>query len=226
MVEALPEDFGALCQLRSLDLEGTGINVLPDSCSNLHNLEVLHLFHCELPKDVKSFTKLQRFRYTYREKPIMLEGVGKLVRLQGLIYAVPDKLINEAECNVGVEELGNLNFLEALDIVNLENVKDPIDAVRSNLKGKQNLRELGLCWGKREEELSAMWWDQNACNDLQVLQALQPPPGLTTLGIITFMGSDLPSWICPSCLPELAYLRIVNCSGMEQLPASIGQLPV
>ncbi|XP_026442948.1 disease resistance protein RGA2-like [Papaver somniferum] len=225
LVEALPEDFGAFCQLRSLDLEGTGIKVLPDSCSNLHNLEVLHLCHCELPRDVKNFTKLKKFRYTYREKTIMPEGVGKLALLQGLIYAVHDKLINEAECNVGVEELGNLNFLEALDIVNLENVKDPIDAERANLKVKQNLRELGLCWGKREEELSAMWWDENACNDLQLLKALQPPPGLIILGITNFMGSDLPTWICPSGLPELAYLRFVNCRGMKQLPASIGKLP-
>ncbi|XP_026432094.1 putative disease resistance protein RGA3 [Papaver somniferum] len=205
LLRELPNDFGALTQLRSLALNDTKIEVLPESCVNLHNLEYVNLFYCEVPKDVKNWK--------------LILGLGKLIFLEELVYVVPEKLNTEAEGNEGLEELGNLNFLELLFITNLENVKDPVDAERANLKGKQNLRRLCLRWGVA----MMMMRDENSCN-FQVFEALQPPSGLKLLGIHNFMGSDLPMWMCGSGIPDLVKLELVHCVGIKQLPSSIGQL--
>ncbi|XP_026421751.1 putative disease resistance protein RGA1 [Papaver somniferum] len=221
LLEEIPKDFGALTQLRYLNFYGTEIKVLPESCANLHNLDFVDLFKCELPKDVTNWTKLRKFVYFQPRNQIIL-GVGKLVCLETLVYSVPEKLINGSpECNVGIEELRNLNILEDLTIVNLENVKDPTDAKKTNLKEKHNLRELLLGWGEIEEELGMMKWDHKSCN-FQVFEALEPPSSLRYLNIQNFMGCDLPTWM--SRLPELEFLVLINCSRIKKLPASIGQL--
>ncbi|XP_026409974.1 leucine-rich repeat-containing protein 1-like [Papaver somniferum] len=211
LLKALPEDFGALTQLRSLNLDGTDIKVLPESCSNLNNLELVYLHLCVLPKDVKNWTKLRRFYY--KQRKAIISGIGKLECLQELIYLVPE---NEPEHSDGIEELGNLSSL--VGVRDLQNVKHPIDAARANLKGKRNLIELGLHWGKKEEERVGMRSDQI----FQVFEALQPPPCLRRLHVRNFMGLNRPSWIC---LPSLVELTLMNCKGMKQLPAGIGKLP-
>ncbi|XP_026453869.1 putative disease resistance protein RGA3 [Papaver somniferum] len=156
-------------------------------------------------------------------------GIGKLTWLQELMYDVREKVSNnDPECNDGIEELANLNFLEMLSITNLQNVNDPVDAERANLKGKQNLYQLELYWqcGETEEDLSKRWWDEKSCN-FQVFEALQPPSSLTYLQIQKFMGRELPAWMCdPSgSLVNLEHLVLQNCKGMKQLPAAIRELP-
>ncbi|XP_026445046.1 disease resistance protein RGA2-like [Papaver somniferum] len=225
-LETLPKDFGALTQLRSLNLDGTRIKVLPESCIYLRNLEYVHLFQCQLPNEVTHWVKLRKFYYTNSKTPM---GIGKLTWLQELMYDVREKVINnEPECNDGIEELANLNFLEMLSIANLQNVKDPVDAERANLKGKQNLIQLELYWecGETEEDLSKSWWDEKSCN-FQVFEALQPPPSLTYLQIQKFMGREFPTWMCDPSGPllTLEHLVLQNCKGMKQLPAAIRKLP-
>lgn len=220
---SIPEDLGALYQLRSLDLVGTEISVLPESCTNLNNLEYVHLFMCEFPKEVTNWIKLRKFHYYNVGRPM---GIEKLICLQELIYDVREKVIDQAECNDGIEDLANLNSLELLFIGHLENVKDPIYAERGNLKGKENLLTLGLVWS---EDLPQVFIqeesDQQSCNHLLVFEALQPPSGLTSLFVRSFMGLDLPTWMRASCVPNLESLVLTNCNGIKQLPAAIGQLP-
>ncbi|RZC51650.1 hypothetical protein C5167_020069, partial [Papaver somniferum] len=217
--EELPEDFGALTQLRYLSLGGTGIKVLPDSCTKLINLEFVHLFDCEVPKEVSNWTKVRRFDKYKTETPM---GLGKLVCLEELMYGVREKLANGTE---GVEELRNLNRLEDLSIMNLQNVKDPTDAKRANMMGKRSLLMLRLCWSWRhvqEESSSDMMSEQKNSCGFQVQVPLQPHSGLRHLEIINFIGSNLPTWM--HALPRLKSLILQNCNGMQQLPAAIGQL--
>ncbi|XP_026451270.1 disease resistance protein RGA2-like [Papaver somniferum] len=60
MLEALPKDLGALTRLRSLDLKGTRIAALPESCiSKLCNLEMVDLgYMCQLPREIKNWPKI------------------------------------------------------------------------------------------------------------------------------------------------------------------------
>lgn len=222
LLEALPTDFGALSQLRSLNLAGTKIKILPNSCANLTNLELLHLFWCELPKDVKNWTKLRKFTYFGEGMPT---GIGELVNLRHLTYNVREEVIGKPECNSCIDELGNLNFLEMLFIYDLQNVKERVDAERANLKEKRGLHKLQLCWHLPKG--SKMWLDNEFCShSTMILEALQPHTGLKWLNIFNFVGCELPMWMCiPSCLPNLERLELSNCHGMKELPAAIGELP-
>ncbi|XP_026432106.1 putative disease resistance protein RGA3 isoform X2 [Papaver somniferum] len=205
LLKELPEDLGTLTQLRYLSLYDTQIRVLPESCANLSNLEYVNLCYCEVPKYVKNWTKLRKF---VSQRGNIL-GAGELIFLERLNYSVPKQYaINEAECNVGIEELRNLKFLEDLYIWNLQNVEDPADAESTNLKGKQNLHELCLHWSSNSSH-----------HHLEVFEALQPPTGLRNLTIQNFMGEVFPKWMCAaSGLPNLVSLDFQNCKGIKKLP--------
>ncbi|XP_026432194.1 putative disease resistance RPP13-like protein 1 [Papaver somniferum] len=211
LLKELPEDLGTLTQLRYLSLEGTQIRVLPESCVNLNNIEYVNLSECEVPIYVKNWTNLREFS---SESGNIL-GAGDLIFLERLVYSVPKKYtINEAERNVGIEELSNLNFLQELSIYNLENVEDPADAESANLKGKQNLHELFLHWSSNSSQRPA-----------EVFEALQPPTCLRKLNIMNFRGQVFPDWMCvPSGLPNLVLLALFNCAGIKTLP-DIGGFP-
>lgn len=213
LLEALPEDFGLLTQLRSLDLFGTKIKVLLESCANLNNLEFVDLSFCELPKEVTNWKKLKYFIYGKEGAPV---GIGELVYLRELSYSVN----SNTDLNAGIEELRNLNLLEEITIYDLENVEDPVDAEEANLKGKEKLRRLYLEWGEKG-------FDHLYCSRSSlVLEALQPHTNLKTFSIHNFMGWDLPTWMHVSGgLPNLEFLEIFNCKRTEQLPEAIGQLP-
>ncbi|XP_026388935.1 putative disease resistance RPP13-like protein 1 [Papaver somniferum] len=219
LLEKLPEDFGALAQLRYLSLVGTNINVLPESCVNLINLEFAKLSNCEVPTQViNNWVKLRKF-HNYKGAPV---GIGKLVFLEKLTYWVREKLINyDADSKDGIEELEKLNSLEELEIKNLQNVKDPVDADRANLMGKQNLRKLVLHWGELEES-SDMLWDQKSCN-FQVFEALQPHTGLRDLQVLNFMGCDLLTWMS---VPQFQHLTDLILDGLSSVKSlDIGGFP-
>ncbi|XP_026424767.1 putative disease resistance RPP13-like protein 1 [Papaver somniferum] len=215
LVKTLPKNFGALTQLRSLNLGGTGVQVIPESCVSLKNLEFLNLFFCELPEEVNHWTKLREFYYRKEGTPT---GIGELVRLQILSYRVIKSVAGTSECYNGIEEIGKLNLLEELLIFDVENVKDPIHAGKANLQRKQNLRYLGLYYGENLLE-------DNCCSDsIMVLEALQPPTNLRNLKIVNFMGLDIPKWLSvPSNLPNLEQLELEYCKEIKHLPAVIGQ---
>ncbi|XP_026428229.1 plant intracellular Ras-group-related LRR protein 5-like [Papaver somniferum] len=102
LLKALPIDFGSLTQLRSLNLVGTEITLLPEPCSNLENLEFVNFSLCESPKDVKNWAKVRKFYHNPLGNPTIL-GIGKLVCLEELYYMVPEK---QPECDVGIQDLG------------------------------------------------------------------------------------------------------------------------
>lgn len=67
-------------------------------------------------------------------------GIGELVNLQSLTYNVREEVISsKPECKSCIDELGNLNFLDTLTVIDLQNVKARIDAERGNLKAKRCL---------------------------------------------------------------------------------------
>lgn len=164
-------------------------------------------------------------------------GIGELVFLRHLTYKVGENVINETERNeTGIEELANLNNLERLFIIGFEKVQDPKNEERANLKEKQKLRVLELCWtgiGEEEEEEDWIHFEELGIrisrwflNNFLAIEELQPPTSLSRLHIYDFMGPDLPTWMSvPSCLQNLEILWLVGCKNIIQLTAGIGQLP-
>ncbi|XP_026417230.1 putative disease resistance protein RGA1 [Papaver somniferum] len=207
-LKALPGDFGRLTRLRCLDLEGSNIKVLPESCiSSLCSLEIVELgSECKLPKEINNWPKLRRLTHN-NWKDEMPRGIKTLTLLEVLrSYKV------RKDDDSGIKELAGLNFLQVLWIHNLENVRGGKEgAERAKLKDKHNIQDLLLCW------------DYRGTSDSNVLEGLQPHPNLKKLEIKEFKGTEFPRWLS-DCLPNLVRLDLTNCKSSENLPA-LGMLP-
>lgn len=107
-LKALPGITGDLKPLRCLDLEGTGVEVLPESClHNLSNLETVRFGRCMLPRDISNWTKLKHFVHE-RDEDEMPRGLGLLNFLQTLKYVVGEV------AEPGIEALMDLNGFDLL----------------------------------------------------------------------------------------------------------------
>ncbi|XP_026430907.1 putative disease resistance protein RGA4 [Papaver somniferum] len=220
-LNVLPRDLGSLTRLRCLDLTGTDIKVLPESCiSSLCNLEVMVFGDCKLPKEIKHWPKLRVLIHDRErgEMPIDTETLTCIETLESyMVRRNGEKTISYSSVSIsGIEELANLNNLQVLKIVDLGN---GIDAERAKLKEKINLRHLCLKWGTFFE-LYHMGFDEEA-----VLEGLEPHPNLRELEIYGFKGKRFPKWMSSSnCLPNLVKLNLSGYSGSDSL-LSLGMLP-
>ncbi|RZC89902.1 hypothetical protein C5167_028970 [Papaver somniferum] len=217
-LNALPRNFGALTQLRSLNL--SFITELPESLtSNICKLECVNLQACKLPEDIKNWVELKFLWYRgRRDNVIMPRGIENLTRLELL----KPFIVNEEEDVSNIQKLAHLNSLRWLLIVNLGNVRGgKIEAEKAKLKGKQNIIYLELQWDCLEEEEKGVAVN----NSVLVLEGLQPHHNLEELWIHGFPGLKLPEWVgSSSCLPNLVKLKLVYCKSCTEL-VGLGQLP-
>ncbi|KAG6783363.1 hypothetical protein POTOM_012810 [Populus tomentosa] len=115
-------DLENLKHLRHLNLEGTGIERLPESLERLINLRYLNITGTPL-----------------KEMP---PHIGQLTKLQTLTFFLVGR-----QSETSIKELGKLRHLRGeLHIGNLQNVVDARDAVEANLKDKRHLDELRFTW--------------------------------------------------------------------------------
>ncbi|XP_026417410.1 putative disease resistance protein At3g14460 [Papaver somniferum] len=231
-LKALPCNFGALTQLRSLDLTDTQVTELPESVtSNLCKLEIVILFRgSKFPKNIRNWVELRKLTYYDRKTDglIMPRGIEKLTRLEVLypfiVRKEDDVSIDTCSHNSSsssIQELADLNSLQWLRILHLENVRGgKIEAANAKLIDKQNIQDLDLRWKSEEEE-----GDELAATATMVLEGLQPHPNLEKLSIYYFPGLKPPKWMSSSsCIPNLVTLKIFsshNCGS----PVGLGQLP-
>ncbi|QHO22375.1 hypothetical protein HN51_046259 [Arachis hypogaea] len=107
-------------------------------------------------------------------------------------------------------EISNLLNLQTL---NLNGCKTEIsEATRADLKNKENL--LGL----------ELWFSMvgSKANDQVLLDSLEAPPQLQSLGIFDYGGSSFPNWMME--LNKLTHLKLHRCSECKVLPP-LGKLP-
>ncbi|KAF6166575.1 hypothetical protein GIB67_005437 [Kingdonia uniflora] len=220
-VEKVSSSIGNLKQLRYVNLSRTDIVVLPASVTSLHNLQTLKLKRCnrlqELPRDMRNLVNLRHFSISnlgyWTQMP---RNIGRLSFLQTLTIFVVAKNKKKGQ---GIKELEGLNLLQGkLEVRDLENVKNEIEAKEANLRGKDRVRRLEL------------HWTANDYNDGRetvefVLKGLQPHPNLEILGINHYSGVHFPLWMTSALhIPRLFEMSLRHCNRLEHL-SGFGQLP-
>nr|XP_007151083.1 hypothetical protein PHAVU_004G016500g [Phaseolus vulgaris]ESW23077.1 hypothetical protein PHAVU_004G016500g [Phaseolus vulgaris] len=206
----VPDSVGDLKHLQSLDLSCTGIQKLPDSICLLYNLLILKLSSCsmleEFPLNLHKLTKLRYLEFEGTKVRKMPIHFGELKNLQVLSMFLVDKNSELSTKHLG--GLGGLNLHGRLSINDVQNIGNPLDALKANLKDKRHVK-LELKW-----KLDHM--PDDARKENEVLQNLQPSKHLEDLSIWNYNGTEFPSWEFDNS--NLVFLELRNCKYCLCLP--------
>ncbi|XP_058721750.1 putative disease resistance RPP13-like protein 1 [Vicia villosa] len=238
-ITKVPYSIGNLLNLQYLNLSHTNIERLPSVTCKLYYLQFLLLAGCkrftELPKDMGKLIKLRHLDISNTALRELPEDVGKLINLSILdisntalrempvqiaklenLHTLSDFVVSKHNGGLNIADLGKLDLHGKLSISQLQNVNDPSEVDRANIKMKEQIDELALEWDCGITFL-----------DLQiqsvVLEKLQPSTSLKSLTIKGYAGISFPNWLGDSLFSNIVYLRISNCTDCLWLPP-LGQL--
>ncbi|KAF7815607.1 putative disease resistance protein [Senna tora] len=137
--------------------------------------------------------------------------ISKMQNLQSLTCF----FVGRHQDGLRVSELKKIPHLQGkLSVLNLQNVVDSMDAVKADLKSRQQIEELELEWGSDTQ-------DSQLTRD--VLDKLQPSTNLRGLNIKCNGGTSFPNWVGDSSLSYITYLCISDSNYCFSLPP-FGQL--
>uniref|UniRef100_A0ACD5XC82 Uncharacterized protein n=1 Tax=Avena sativa TaxID=4498 RepID=A0ACD5XC82_AVESA len=214
-ISELPEAIGLLTHLRYIALPDT-IKVLPESVSRL-----LHLQTFDIPKKCQfdSFPEGMHLLASLRHLSIdskyisMIRGIGSLVNLQGSVEFHVKK-----EKGQTLEELKDMKDLHGvLSIKSLENVQCVEEACKAQLADKQYVKVLKLEWSSANSAFGPTM-------EAELLDCLEPHPGLEELHIARYKGESSPMWLEVKTPYHLKSIYLANCRRWKLLPP-LGQLP-
>nr|AAK61315.1 NBS-LRR resistance-like protein B8 [Phaseolus vulgaris]AAK61319.1 NBS-LRR resistance-like protein B8 [Phaseolus vulgaris] len=213
----VPDSVGDLKHLQSLDLSSTEIQKLPDSICLLYNLLILKLSSCsklkEFPLNLHKLTKLRCLEFEGTDVRKMPMHFGELKNLQVLSMFLVDKNSELSTKQLG--GLGGLNLHGRLSINDVQNIGNPLDALKANLKDKRLVKlELKWKWNHVPDDPK---------KEKEVLQNLQPSNHLEKLLIRNYSGTEFPSWVFDNSLSNLVFLNLEDCKYCLCLP-SLGLL--
>jgi Leucine-rich repeat (LRR) protein len=212
----LPESFGKLKSLETLELIGVGLKTLPESFSNLTNLKRIDLsFNIvqKFPKDIGNLTKLEFIRAASVEA--LPPSVSKLVSLKYWFMST------NAEHSVLPDDIGNLQALEMMDLSG--SAYKVLPASFCNLKNLQTLTVGGLT------ELPEKFGNLKNLNTLIVSGSFKTVPDsfgeLASLKHLRVGGAleSLPESF--GKLKNLTWLYLEHSKSFKYFPESFGQLP-
>ncbi|XP_031257420.1 putative disease resistance RPP13-like protein 1 [Pistacia vera] len=211
----LPASIGNWIHLRYLNFSYTRIKSLPESTSQLFNLQTLLLKHCsylvKLPCNMRYLTNLYYLdisgQNSLKEMPSRMKELKNLRMLTNFIVG--------KEPSLNLEDLKSLSFLQGkLHISKLENVNSVTQMGGPILSNKKDLKMLLLEWGSKFDGSKV----ERVVED--VLEMLKPHSNLEKLTIRSYGGLVFPSWLSTlSSFSKLTVLRLENCENCLNLPS-------
>ncbi|XP_050882293.1 putative disease resistance protein At3g14460 [Lathyrus oleraceus] len=216
-ITVVPKTIGNLLYLQYLNLSHTNIERLPSETCKLCNLQFLLLGGCkrltELPEDMGQLFNLRYLDVSDTALTEMPVQIAKLKNLQTLSNFV----VSEHNDGLKIAELRKFPHLHGkLSISQLQNINDPFEVDRSNMKMKEQIDELALEW-----DCGSMF--PNSEIKRVVLEHLQPATNLKSLTIKGYGGISFPNWLGDFSFSNMVYLKISNCDECLWLPP-LGQL--
>lgn len=215
-ITELPDSIGSLKMLRYLNLSGTGIARLPSSIGRLFSLQILKLQNChELDYLPASITNLINLRCLEARTELItgIARIGKLICLQQL-----EEFVVRTDKGYKISELKAMKGIRGhICIRNIESVASADEASEALLSDKAFINTLDLVWSSSRNLTS-----EEANQDKEILEVLQPHHELNELTIKAFAGSSLPNWL--NSLPHLHTIHLSDCIKCSILPA-LGELP-
>ncbi|KAJ7947337.1 Disease resistance protein [Quillaja saponaria] len=214
----LPNSIGELIHTRYLDLSFTIIKVLPESVCDLYNLQTLKLEYCEsltiLPSAMPNLINLRHLNIRGSGIKELPKGMSEIESLRFL----SDFFVGKEEGAAGIDELGKFPDLRrSLCIQNLEYIVNVKDASEARLKDKKYIENLELRWGSYADI-------NDSQRERDILDHLEPHPGLSSLHIISYRGTTFPDWLGHASYDKMFSLYLYDCNNCCLLP-SLGQLP-
>ncbi|KAL8549871.1 hypothetical protein ACS0TY_008641 [Phlomoides rotata] len=209
--------IGKLEHLRYLVMACNNMKKLPESLTNLHNLQTLKLTNSgellELPKDLKMmknlwFLEMERFDSLLCTPP----GLRNLTCLRRLSIFI----VGEDESHQ-IDQLKDLELGGELSIQGLDNIRTLQDARSANLMTKSSLTCLSLSWKEGIKMECAEHFEE-------VLQGLQPHQNIEKISIASYHGSRFPGWMSTLVFQKLKEISLKDCPRCEHLPP-LGKLP-
>ncbi|KAK6140529.1 hypothetical protein DH2020_025728 [Rehmannia glutinosa] len=199
---------------QDLKRNGTSILSLPDSLSDLYNLETLSIsncrFICKLPPTVGDLVNL---RHLDNSNTDQLKELPVEIRKLGNLQSLPKIVLSKVGGGLGIRELRNLELLRGtVAISELQNVTDIEDAEDASLRRKKEIEDLQLTWtnetdGSRDGRLEE-----------DVLDVLQPHKNLRKLKIEFYGGVRFPSWIGDPSFSKIFSVSLSGCTKCTSLP--------
>ncbi|TKY72939.1 putative disease resistance RPP13 protein 1 [Spatholobus suberectus] len=217
-LDVLPDSIGEWIHLHYLDLSKTSIQTLPESFSNLFNLQTLKLLECDkltmLPSGMQNLENLRHLDIRGTSLEEMPQGMSKLKHLQLLSHFV----VSKHEEN-GIKELGELSNLHgSLWIRKLENVTNTGEAMKARIMDKTHIQHLSIEWSWGGDITTS------TITEREIFDKLQPHKGLKKLTIKRYGGTRFPDWVGHSFYHNMTHISLKSCSNCCMLP-SLGQLP-